>query len=163
MALTWLQILNTYQQYVALQHEHRHDDSSLPFYNAIEERGLVNYGIGDDGIYVWEGNDQAKVEISDPENVMIYINVYHVERCCGGMEEGGWYYDDYTSELVVPLLAPEDVCPFEHAVQELERWSKRYNNDGRRPLSSVLSNGEYRLHIEMLPKESETTEVPHYC
>lgn len=170
---SWNAILNDMQRAREIAHECRHDDSSLRQRRLCEEAGIVGYEFGSDGVYVWQDNEHVPVEVEDPENISLYINVYHVERCYGGPEEGGWYYNAYKCEQTAmvfwdptcdgsnPSLPANGAWAFFD--RQLEKYRRRYNNEGRRPLHSVLSNGEWSVMLEAFPKESETTERPYYC
>lgn len=85
-----------------------------------------------------------------------WLNVYNVQRCYGGPEEGGWYYDAGELLLSVPLLD----CIDEAAVRaELE---KEYSNEGRYPAYSVLSDGAYRITRSFEQGRNYPEERPHY-
>jgi len=82
--------------------------------------------------------DSDNVEAQGP----FYANVYMVDRLYGGSEEGGWWYD---------AGRPVESVRFdfkEEAETALQQQRGKYSNEGRRPLSSVLSNGEYRVMLE---------------
>lgn len=84
---------------------------------------------------------------------MTYSNIYFVTREFGGPEEGGWYYDQERVKSSVPYTEAN------HAVLENEVAGM---NEGRRPLSSVLSTGEYRLLKEDTQGEDYPKVRPHY-
>jgi hypothetical protein len=85
------------------------------------------------------------------------VNVYLVDRAYGGPEEGGWWYD--TGELL-------RVFPVERKYADALRdeIAKRdeFSNEGRRPISSVASTGQYRVTVSDEPGESYPTTTPHY-
>jgi hypothetical protein len=76
------------------------------------------------------------------------VAVYDCYRSYGGSEEGGWWYD--TGELcrIVKVFKSED---------KAYEYSRRLNaklrsrafgpNQGKRELSSVLSDGEYQALV----------------
>lgn len=82
-----------------------------------------------------------------------YINVYFVERVFGGPEEGGWYYE--TGRL-------QSTVPFSDAALCKARDQVATENEGRRPLSSVLSTGMFVLRVEDEPGQSYPTQKPVY-
>ena len=87
---------------------------------------------------------------------MMYVNVYIEQLVYGGPEEGGWYY--HAGELV-ESISVDTKCEAEELHKKMEsKWS----NDGRRPISSVLSNGEYCVCIEDHFAESYPKYRPHY-
>jgi hypothetical protein len=95
---------------------------------------------------------------------MYTVAIFLIDRAYGGSEEGGWYYE----------------CgePQENMVQHFrgfirKAWAEKYAdflnetvckelNVGRRPISSVLSQGLYQAQVcEGLPKAYPETR-PHY-
>lgn len=87
----------------------------------------------------------------------IYVNVYLVERCYGGPEEGGGWYDagePIESRAVDTLQEADDERTW------LEKY--RYSNAERAPLHSARSAGEYRVDIETHFARSFPKEKPHY-
>lgn len=164
---SWNEIFQAYARCRALQEKHRHDESSTALFEA--EKGIPAYDIGEDGVFFHPSeehsfDDRIQVNVTDMENVVLYINVYLVDRAYGGPEEGGWYYTYYKLEETIPVLAPVGQDVFEYAKAEAKRWRETvYSNDGRRPISSVLSEGRYDVRVEVFKGESETTEIPYYC
>ena len=87
----------------------------------------------------------------------IYVNVYLIERCYGGPEEGGWWYNAGTP------IESRKVDALQEAADErcwLEKY--RYSNGGRRPLSDTNSEGEYRVCIETHFARPFPERRPHY-
>ncbi len=99
-----------------------------------------------------------------PEPTIYFAAIYLVDLRYGGPEEGGWYYD--CGELVTDgellrnagLGLPTSFATSEEAYQ----WCKTQNdlldktlNTGRRPISSVLSEGQYYAM-------THEGELPHY-
>lgn len=67
------------------------------------------------------------------------IAIYHVDLVYGGPEEGGWYFEAGSlTDLTEVLLETEKNREKLQAICD-ER------NEGRRPLSSVLSEGRYSV------------------
>jgi hypothetical protein len=78
---------------------------------------------------------------------MYAVNLYLVDRAYGGAEEGGWWFDCGQPELhpLNRVFASRD-----DARQYLEDVCKPEEielNEGRREISSVLSEGQYRFYI----------------
>lgn len=74
------------------------------------------------------------------------VAVYLVNRTYGGPAEGGWWYDEGDLVRIVRVFKNED-----RAISFCRRLNARLNatlNAGRRPLSSVLSEGEFHARIE---------------
>jgi len=95
-------------------------------------------------------------DIDDPNNVLVYVNVYLNDRCYGGPEEGGWWYDTLEPVYCVPTT-------LDHAVKIREILEKEYSNEGRRPIESVLSEGVYVVYIQLHTPEYSPKEKPYYC
>ncbi|AIW03169.1 hypothetical protein CPT_Mater234 [Bacillus phage Mater] len=89
------------------------------------------------------------------DNKIVYVNVYLVERCYGGPEEGGWYYNHYECIEVFPVrnIAADTML----SVLEDEHAHKSWGN-----IYSVLGGEEVHVMIEAEPKQSETKEKPIY-
>ena len=96
-----------------------------------------------------------------------YINIYLIDRAFGGYEEGSWYYDcgtPHMSYVLIPELGERKdqfdmrVESFlEQKAKEVEEW-----NEGRRPISSVLSEGRFWIAEEDEPAEAWPKERPYY-
>lgn len=71
-----------------------------------------------------------------------YVNVYLVQRCYGGPEEGGWWYDAGEPVASVPVWSNEEKEETKLKLKE------KFNNDENVPISSVLSKGEYQIYVE---------------
>jgi hypothetical protein len=84
----------------------------------------------------------------------VLVGVYHVDRCYGGPEEGGWFFDAW--QHVASRLVRKPQWP--GIKDELLR---EYPDDGR-PLSSVLSRGVTDVVLENRVGQFETRERPHY-
>lgn len=104
---------------------------------------------------------------------------YLVDRAFGGHEEGGWYYDcgyprrperiyGTTNRLTIPTYVSKTRW-FKSKYQAClyrKKIVKRYQdiaNQGRHPISSVLSDGEYRVFVEKGKPVHFPTERPYYC
>jgi hypothetical protein len=91
---------------------------------------------------------------------LFYVAVYLVDRAYGGPEEGGWWYD--TGDLVRVIRT----TPSENKAYELAgrlNGHLRRLNYGRRPVSSVLSDGVYRAQVwSDLPPKFYPETRPHY-
>ena len=87
----------------------------------------------------------------------MFVNVYLVDRAYGGPEEGGWWYD-YGQILAVYPVTSRSIG--ERLVRFLEHCE--YSNEGRRDISSVLSEGVYEIRIQDFPGESWPQQRPHY-
>jgi hypothetical protein len=87
-----------------------------------------------------------------------YVNVYRVDLAYGGPEEGGWWYKAGEVERCLPALTRAGAERILARVRPIiERW-----NEGRRPLSSVLSDGAFECAIEREPARDFPRRRPHY-
>lgn len=79
------------------------------------------------------------------------------DQAYGGPEEGGWYYAT-TQRL------ESHYCQTEHVrFVVLQSLRSRFTNEGRYPVSSVLSDGIYAIEIGLRPAvEYEPERKPHY-
>lgn len=78
------------------------------------------------------------------------VAVYHVTRCYGGPEEGGWYYDrgEPSEEFALHLRMFSRVKAAVAYAAQLDATVCAGANEGRRELSSVLSDGRYRASVQ---------------
>jgi len=105
-------------------------------------------------------DDEARGVVA-PEPKVFIVAVYLIDRAYGGPEEGGWYYE--AGELVrqVRLFKNEEAA-MDYS-RRLNKWLQRTLNKGRRPISSVLSEGCYcaLVYGDYAPKYYPE-ETPHY-
>lgn len=94
----------------------------------------------------------------------MHVATYRVTKKYGGPEEGGWWYETGEPEKVegfdTKFVADEDA-----AYALAREWNDRLDatvNKGRRPISSVLSNGVYRAIATDDTPEPFPAERPHY-
>jgi hypothetical protein len=90
-----------------------------------------------------------------PDNQMVYVNVYSIERCYGGPEEGGWWYDWYECLETYP-------CRNINAETLQEELEKEYDHIREGDISSVLGGTDLAVYIEEKPAESQTKGRPYY-
>jgi len=86
----------------------------------------------------------------------IYVNVYITNLVRGGSEEGGWYYT--CGEPIESISAGSE----EEANELMVKYKEKYSNVGRRPLTSVLSSGEYFVTMEGHFAEEFPKQRPFY-
>lgn len=82
---------------------------------------------------------------------MKFANAYHVEQCYGGPEEGGWYFDAGYPIKSIRLGKNPGLRRIKAARKQLCRELEAEHAagvDGRPEYTSVLSEGDLRIHIE---------------
>lgn len=94
------------------------------------------------------------------------VAVYIEDLCYGGPEEGGWYFHageparehaSYTRRF----SSREKAHQYRDSLDSLIIPTL---NEDRRPMSSVLSDGEYRAYVSDGPTAQPfPTHIPHYC
>jgi hypothetical protein len=93
------------------------------------------------------------------------VSIYKCDRAYGGPEEGGWYYG-YGEPVIEATPLMRTFRNRNKAVaymNQLQRHVDRVWNKGRYPISSVLSDGEYRAIIDENEQPSHyPKERPHY-
>jgi len=100
--------------------------------------------------------EHARPVLFEPGDVR-FVNVYHVQRCYGGPEEGGWYFD--AGELQACYALPNA------AAAEAKASSLRageYSNEGLPGLSSVTSRGEWHVVVSVKPGADYPARIPRY-
>lgn len=90
-----------------------------------------------------------------PDNQIVYVNVYSIERCYGGPEEGGWWYNWFNCIESYP-------CRNEVSDLMQEQLEKEYNHIKHGDIYSVLGGTDLAVYIEQKPAESQTKERPYY-
>lgn len=103
------------------------------------------------------GKNAEAIVSEEPEPV--WVNVYVLERCYGGPEEGGWYYEAGYPYLWVDVSEMNEDARIELA-DALER---AYPNEGKR--SSVLygkGGYDYQVVIEDHEARQWPEEAPRY-
>ena len=89
---------------------------------------------------------------------LLWVNVYLTDRAYGGPEEGGWGYDYGLPELGIACFSDEEA---DEILQEMRAVCDMWN-EGRRPVSSVLSDGIFWATIEDDKPKPWPEERPHY-
>lgn len=107
-----------------------------------------------------------------PEPCLYWVGVYLMDRAYGGPEEGGWYYDcgelvkDPTFYQEHPEFTPRSFVDEKSAYdfqRQIEQWLHETVNVGRRPISSVLSEGVYgAMVLEGALNDHYPEARPHY-
>lgn len=93
------------------------------------------------------------------------VAIYLIDRAFGGHEEGGWYYDcgvisDEYAQYTKGFVDEDDACEYARQLNDTEVQTM---NEGRRPISSVLSEGRYAalVHEGAAPHHYPDSR-PHY-
>jgi hypothetical protein len=94
------------------------------------------------------------------------VAVYLHDKCYGGPEEGGWWYSAYEPihQYAYKTRCFQDRLSAQQYKDELTKWIEVEGlNEGRRPVSSVLSEGEY---VSLITTDEyphpQPKERPHY-
>lgn len=83
-----------------------------------------------------------------------YVNVYEVDRVCGGPEEGGWYFD--TGQIIESRhVMTHDV---NRTIADLEREYPKTGDSN----SVIYRGGDYRIYVEDNPGADYPEYPPHY-
>lgn len=99
------------------------------------------------------------------------VAVFLVDRRYGGPEEGGWWYSTgVRCDRTIPEVGVHGAPRIFMDEQAAQDWCSEANNrlaetvnKGRRPVSSMLSQGVYRAQIyDGWPPESYPSFRPHY-
>jgi len=88
-----------------------------------------------------------------------YVSQYVVDRCYGGPEEGGWYYDWEDFQAVVAEFSDkEEAFSYARACNDFNR--EQFGEPNR---WSVVGSPDVACYVEETIGEFQTTERPHYC
>ena len=90
----------------------------------------------------------------------IFVNEYEVYLRYGGPEEGGWHYE---AGRFIDCLGASYSQDWAEDIRNLHAGRIAEENEGRYPLSSVLSNGRRVIHLEDSRGEDFPQETPRYC
>jgi hypothetical protein len=101
-----------------------------------------------------------------------YVNVYDVDRCYGGPEEGSWYYDCGTPNVdafgtasIKAWSETEAKLLMDKMLQSLKQPNTHIKNGvyvGHLSRYSVIGGPDVELQIESLPAARWPTRRPHY-
>lgn len=87
---------------------------------------------------------------------LLYVNAYSVERCYGGPEEGGWWYDAGTPIASLTTQDKEEVAALEEQLTERHGWTSLHNR------YSVMGGDDFVVRVESEPARPYPTTRPHY-
>jgi hypothetical protein len=88
-----------------------------------------------------------------------YVSQYVVDRCYGGPEEGGWYYDWEDFQSVVAEFTDEaEAYSYARACNGFIR--EQFGEPDR---FSVIGSPDVVCYVESEIGEHQTTKRPHYC
>lgn len=117
-----------------------------------------------DHIHATDRGDEFVIR-DRPEPKFFCVSVYLSDRAYGGPEEGGWWYN--CGEPVLEYGVHTRIFKTYQEARELQEHLEKnllpILNKGRRPVSSVLSNGVYTIQIDEDEYPSPyPKERPHY-
>lgn len=92
---------------------------------------------------------------------IVYVNAYAVERCYGGPEEGGWWYDSGRVLASVPVREEDDAMIEleKRRLTELLGWPVGPTRQGR---YSVIGGEDFEICVEDEPGKDYPERTPHY-
>lgn len=88
-----------------------------------------------------------------------YINIYECNKAFGGPEEGGWWYD-YGHFIDGFPVKPKQIPTAVRRVQNL--CDKLNKEENRKPPSSVICDGYYKVYVEDAPGKDFPINPPRY-
>jgi hypothetical protein len=106
----------------------------------------------------WEEySEDAVVTIAANPPGTVYVNVYVLDRVCGGQEEGGWYFDTGDVELSV-------VCDSDESANERAALLADVYEDNRNRYSVIYysKSPDFEIRVEYTPAAAWPVAYPHY-
>ena len=91
---------------------------------------------------------------------MFYVNEYVIDQRFGGPEEGGWWFD--VGFFQRQIFKTGDEALAQHVHQAHRKTELPVLNEGRREITSVLSQGRYEVYIQCDPGTDFPQYQPHY-
>ena len=101
---------------------------------------------------------KAQARRDDHRPPLLYINCYMVDSAYGGPEEGDWWFEH--GRPVESRLADTPAQAVTMLKERRAFWD--IQNEDRRPITSVLSEGQYRVYRESHFAKPWPAEKPHY-
>lgn len=129
---------------------------------------------------------EAKKEyVEQQETLSCYLSIYQVERCYGGPEEGGWWYDCWTLQGYIPCANEAEANKvIEESQEELKQKNHELRYEDNKYAYEALGDndtvsssypegyipkgwsdgGEYQLIVEFVLGSQDTSARgrPHY-
>ena len=102
----------------------------------------------------------GNAEACSCSNGLRWVNAYLVDRCYGGPEEGGWWFDSGESIATVPMSPGTSEADAEREVERLRRIFSDEGSD--RDRSSVLGGPNLEVWIEDHQGRDFPEARPHY-
>lgn len=84
---------------------------------------------------------------------------YLIDRCYGGPEEGGWWYDWREPGQSVLILMPREEA---EALARRVNAHEKANQSPSQGRFSVIGGPDHRVMIEETPGQYMSTHSPHY-
>lgn len=98
---------------------------------------------------------------------MYIVSYYMIDKAYGGSEEGGWWYTYGLPEVDADLdRFARGFANMEEAYDYARRLNRHLTpklNEGRRDISSVLSEGIYSAEVSEGYPRPFPEYVPYYC
>jgi hypothetical protein len=92
-----------------------------------------------------------------------YVNVYSIDRCYGGPEEGGWHYD--TGSPFDGIHRNSFGCDTQEEAELIQGWLVKTlgRYQPKRNRYSVIGGADIDVFIEAKPPQEWPAERPYYC
>ena len=108
-------------------------------------------------------------------NADLYVNIYEMDKAFGGPEEGGWWYNIYTSVKSIPVKGLENAVKLQKKIMEKlnnEEDSSKSEYIGSNPLppeneditdqiGDIYSTGKHMATIETHPAKDHDNYRPY--
>jgi len=93
------------------------------------------------------------------ETERFYVSQYTVDRCYGGPEEGGWYYDwEDLDGVIAEFSDSAEAYDYARACNEFI-----FEQFGEADRFRVHGSPDKACYVETEVGDFQTTERPHYC
>lgn len=106
----------------------------------------------------WEEWTEAEIiGLAARPSTTVFVNVYQLDRVCGGAEEGGWWFDTGEPEVSITCGSEESAAHVAELLGETYR-----DNRNRYSVIYYLKSPDYRVEIDYKPAASFPAVFPHY-
>lgn len=110
--------------------------------------------------HVKEGKNKRAEKVAKDAMAPFYVALYSVDRCYGGPQEGGWWYDWTALEDVYK------VWDWQSGLAKARKLIKEYDIGGKAQRYNMNGGPDYHIRIVYSPEHAEeyiARRRPHYC